>query len=139
MKKISVALGLTVNDQGKFLISLRNDPGNKRAHLKWEIPGGGVEKGETIEEAVKRELKEEVGVTIAILPYSPFVIPIRNLLLTIVLCKITSGDIVLDQNESIDYKWVTLEELSKLPFLVRTDEIVERASRLLSKDNYDSK
>jgi hypothetical protein len=45
----------------------------------------------------------------------------------------SSDNISLDLNEAIEYQWVTLSELRKLPFLVKTDEIVEKAVQLLSR------
>lgn len=145
-KIIPVALGLLINDQGQFLITLRNDPKAKWAHLKWEIPGGGIEKGETPEQAVIRELKEEVGVEASLLNY-PSVItkmirPVKNgellFIFSTFLCKIKSGDIKLDRREAIDYRWVTLSELKTLPYLSRTDEIVEQVLKLLTRDTISS-
>lgn len=143
---IPVALGLLLNDQGQFLITLRNDPKAKWAHLKWEIPGGGIEKGETPEQAVIREIKEEVGIDAALLDYPPvatkMVREIKNgelvFIFSTFLCKIVSGTVNLDRREAIDYRWATLEELRALPYLSRTDEIVEEALRLLKHDTISS-
>jgi 8-oxo-dGTP diphosphatase len=44
----------------------RNEPELKGAHLKWEFPGGKVDFGETIEEAIVREIEEETGVIVKI-------------------------------------------------------------------------
>lgn len=55
IKRLS-AYGIYIDD-GKVL--LIQDPRS----LRWELPGGGIEKGETIQEAVKREFIEEIGVT----------------------------------------------------------------------------
>ena len=140
-KIIPVALGLLINDQGQFLITLRNDPKAKWAHLKWEIPGGGVEKGETPEQAVIRELREEVGIEAEFLHSQPLVTrltrPVKKGELLFVfstfLCKIVSGNIVLDKREAVDYRWATLPDLRALPFLSKTDEMVEEALQLLTK------
>lgn len=63
---IGVGVGaLIFNDEGMILLALRgSDAKNERG--KWEIPGGAVEFGETLEDALKREVKEEINVEINI-------------------------------------------------------------------------
>ena len=71
-KQITVFVGLVVFDS-KILMVKRYEPECKDAHLKWEFPGGKVDFGETPEEAVVRELKEETGVLVKVkhlLPYT---------------------------------------------------------------------
>jgi mutator protein MutT len=60
-RQITVFVGLVIRD-GKLLMVKRYEPETKGAHLKWEIPGGKVDFGETREEAIVREIKEETGV-----------------------------------------------------------------------------
>ena len=61
-RKVDVVVGLIMNDQSKVLSQLRK----KGAHLGgyWEFPGGKVESGETKQQAVIRELAEEIGVDV---------------------------------------------------------------------------
>ncbi|MBD3279522.1 MAG: NUDIX domain-containing protein, partial [Candidatus Pacebacteria bacterium] len=55
---IGVGVGaLIFNDEGHLLLTLRGEKA-KNERGKWEIPGGAVEFGETIEQALKREMKE---------------------------------------------------------------------------------
>ncbi len=61
-KQITVFIGLVLRD-GKILMVKRYEPECKGAHLKWEFPGGKADFGETPEEAIVRELKEETGVS----------------------------------------------------------------------------
>lgn len=56
---------LIFDEQGKLLLTKRG-PKAKNEVGKWEIPGGGVEFGETVEEAVVREIKEELAITISV-------------------------------------------------------------------------
>jgi len=58
-KQIIVGLGILVNVKNEVLITQRYDPGNEKTHMKWQVPGGKVEFGETVKEAVVREMKEE--------------------------------------------------------------------------------
>lgn len=72
-KQVTVFVGLVVKDN-KILLVKRNEPEVPDAHLKWEFPGGKVGFGETPEQAVIRELKEETGVTVKIKRLLPCVV-----------------------------------------------------------------
>lgn len=70
--QITVFVGLVIY-KGKLLMVKRHEPEMKDGHLKWEIPGGKVDFGETPEEAIKREIREETGVEVNILRLLPVV------------------------------------------------------------------
>lgn len=59
---VQVAVGVLVRADGAFLLTSR--PEGKAYAGYWEFPGGKLEVGETIEEALRRELQEEIGITI---------------------------------------------------------------------------
>ena len=61
-KHTEVAVGILVRDDGALLLSTR--PAGKPYAGYWEFPGGKLEVGETVEQALRRELIEELGVTI---------------------------------------------------------------------------
>lgn len=70
---IGVAVGaLIINDKGEIFITKRSQQ-CKNERGSWEIPGGSVEFGETLEDAVKREVKEEYGVEVDIIKQWPAV------------------------------------------------------------------
>ncbi len=48
------------------LLARRHQPSLPEAHLKWELPGGRVEFGESPEEAIEREIREELGIDIEV-------------------------------------------------------------------------
>jgi 8-oxo-dGTP diphosphatase len=60
---LNVAVGVVINPEGQVLIAQR--PMDKHMGGAWEFPGGKVEAGETVLEALHRELLEELGMTIA--------------------------------------------------------------------------
>jgi len=60
---VDVAVGVLIDAQGNFLLTSR--PQGKVYAGYWEFPGGKVEAGESIETALRRELQEELGITIA--------------------------------------------------------------------------
>lgn len=65
---VDVAVGVLIDAQGNFLLTSR--PEGKVYAGYWEFPGGKVEPGETVEEALRRELHEEIGITIG--PATPW-------------------------------------------------------------------
>ena len=59
---VDVAVGVLIDPEGRFLLTSR--PEGKVYAGHWEFPGGKLEPGETVEQALRRELHEELGITI---------------------------------------------------------------------------
>ena len=59
---VDVAVGVLIDADGRFLLTSR--PAGKVYAGYWEFPGGKLEAGETVEDALRRELHEELGITI---------------------------------------------------------------------------
>ena len=59
---VQVAVGVLIQSDGAFLLTSR--PSGKVYEGYWEFPGGKLEAGETVEQALRRELQEEIGITI---------------------------------------------------------------------------
>lgn len=72
-KSVTVVSACIVRPGGnEILLSMRKAPGVPGLHEKWELPGGKIEFGETPEQAIVREIREELGITITpsrLLPY----------------------------------------------------------------------
>lgn len=100
--KVSVA-GLVTNDEGKIL--LVNSPWRG-----WEYPGGLIEPGETFQEALHREIREEAGVEVEI---TGFVGICKNVEKDIVnidfTCRYVGGELTTSE-ESTEVIWATPEE-----------------------------
>ena len=71
---VDVAVGVLVDAQGRFLLTSR--PVGKVYAGHWEFPGGKVEPGETVEQALRRELHEELGITIG--PVEPWQVELMD-------------------------------------------------------------
>ncbi len=68
-----IASALIFSQDGKLLMG-KKDPAKGGVYSDcWHIPGGGIDEGETFEEALRREIREEVGLDISL--YSPVLIP----------------------------------------------------------------
>ncbi|MET0311201.1 MAG: NUDIX domain-containing protein, partial [Burkholderiaceae bacterium] len=61
-KAVDVAVGVLLDAEGQFLLTSR--PEGKVYAGYWEFPGGKLEAGETVEQALRRELHEEIGIVI---------------------------------------------------------------------------
>lgn len=114
-KHIAVPIGLIIQDN-KVLLGLRNDPHNPKFHEKWEFPGGTLEFGETMEENIRREVKEEVGYDVEVVTglKQTFVyeretkkFQFQAILLPFV-CRIVGGDGTYDDHEIIRTEWVDI-------------------------------
>ena len=95
--------------------------------LKWEFPGGKVEEGEQLEEALVREIREELSVDIEI---SEFFMTVEHtypdflLVMHVYRCYLTEGEVIL--NEHVDMKWLKVDELDQLDWAEADIPIVER-------------
>jgi len=113
MRKIKVVAAILKNEYNQIFCARRKDFGELA--LKWEFPGGKIELGETHQEALIREIKEELELDITVQDqlitvahkYNTFHLTMYNY-----YCTITGGILVL--NEHIEYKWLQLNELSSL-------------------------
>jgi mutator protein MutT len=112
-KQIGVAI--IINDRGEILIDRRLDQG-AMANL-WEFPGGKVEPGESFEECVIREIKEEIGLDIAIeqhLATFDHDYPQFHLTFGAYHCSVVAGEPKAIACQEV--RWVTPKELSNFNF-----------------------
>lgn len=121
---IEVAAAI-IRKNEKFLICQR--PQDKSQGLLWEFPGGKLEPGETGEQAVIRECREELGVTLQVDSFFMDVTheyPDRTVHLSVYNCSLTDGEPVrLEHN---DIRWITASELGEFEFCPADIEIICR-------------
>lgn len=126
MKTIKVVAAVILQE-GKVLCVQRPKHEKEYISVKWEFPGGKVEVGESREEALVREIREELSVDIEVLEFFMTVehtYPDFHLTMHVFKCALQSGEIVL--NEHVDMKWLSMEELGSLDWAAADVQVVER-------------
>lgn len=112
-------------DGDRFMACQR--PAHKARGLLWEFVGGKVEPGETKEEALVRECREELGVTIAVgnvFMEVEHVYPDLTVHLTLFHARIMEG--VPQKLEHNDIQWITIEEIDQFAFCPADEEILKK-------------
>lgn len=126
MKQIEVVAAILLRD-GRILCVQRG--ANKFAYIshKYEFPGGKIEPGESREEAVKRELREELKMKIDVKEAFMTVThqyPDFHLTMHTFLCTSTTPEVTL--TEHINYHWLTKNELRRLDWAEADLPIIEK-------------
>lgn len=136
MKHYEVVCAIIYNDENKIFCTKRG-PG-RALEGKWEFPGGKVEKDETHEETIVREIKEELNSIITPInyigsssyeyhdlePYEDF-----SITLYAYKCKLISGDLTLSEHTAS--KWVTVEEMKNMNFAEADKPLIELLKKVI--------
>ena len=106
-KEVEVAVGVLIRPDGAFLLTSR--PPGKVYEGYWEFPGGKLEPGETVEQALRRELIEEIGVTICTVhPWRVERVDYPHALVRLNFCKVFSWTGDLQMREAQSFAWQSL-------------------------------
>ena len=140
MKTIRVVAAVVkaLNEQGETII-FATQRGYGEFKGGWEFPGGKIEAGETPQQALIREIQEELDTKIAVgdlIDTIEYDYPTFHLSMDCFWCDVVSGDLVLKEHE--DAKWLTREELDSVEWLPADVTLVEKIRRsfFLSKIDY---
>ncbi len=106
-KTVNVAVGVLIKPNGDFLLTSR--PPGKVYEGYWEFPGGKLEAGETVEQALRRELIEEIGLTIgAAQPWKVELVDYPHALVQLNFCKVFDWTGELHMHEGQLFAWQSL-------------------------------
>jgi len=102
-----VAVGVLIDASGAFLLTSR--PIGKVYAGFWEFPGGKLEAGETVEQALRRELQEEIGLTIgSAQPWHDKLVDYPHALVHLHFCKVFDWTGELQMREGQSFGWERL-------------------------------
>ena len=130
MTKTIEVVAAVIFREGKVLCVQRPRNTKEFISLKWEFPGGKIEPGENREQALLREILEELDVEIENLEYFITVehtYPGFHLVMHAYTCSIAKGEPVL--KEHVALKWLRVEELDQLDWAAADIPIVEKLMR----------
>lgn len=136
MKTVRVAAAV-IRDKNRIFATQRGYGEQKGG---WEFPGGKIETGETSQEALAREIREELDTEIRVgeligtieYDYQKF-----HLSMDCFLCEIVSGELVLREAEAA--KWLTSETIYSVDWLPADLQIIDRVKQILEEKNHVSK
>lgn len=123
MKSIEVVAAV-IENQGKIFATRRGYGDQKGG---WEFPGGKMESGETAQEALVREIKEELDTEIEVgelIDTIEYDYPKFHLTMHCFFCSVKKGNLVLKEHEAA--KWLTLETLDTVDWLPADRGLIEK-------------
>ncbi|PKM80971.1 MAG: 8-oxo-dGTP diphosphatase MutT [Firmicutes bacterium HGW-Firmicutes-14] len=120
-----VVTAAVIRKGDRFLIAQRKKGSHQE--MKWEFPGGKVEQGEHPEDCLRREIKEELGVTVEVTDICQVVshnYDARHIILLCYKCDLTQGE--PETRDCHDYRWVTPAEMAGYEFAPADIPVVEK-------------
>ena len=128
MKKIEVVAAVILKERGCFA----TQRGYGEFEGLWEFPGGKIEPGENCDEALKREIEEELGVNIVVNDFlctTDYDYPSFHITMHCYLCSIESGNIELREHRSAC--WLTVGSIDSVEWLPADRAVVEKLKMIL--------
>lgn len=134
--RVVAAVIRSVNESGETII-FATQRGYGEFKDGWEFPGGKIEVGETSQEALKREIMEELDTKIEVgelIDTIEYDYPEFHLSMDCFLCEIVDGDLVLKEHEAA--RWLTMAQLNDVEWLPADIILIEKIRSLLESQSY---
>lgn len=132
MKTIRVAAAIIIHENKIFA----TQRGYGEFKDGWEFPGGKIEPGETPQQALIREIREELDTEIEVgelVDTVEYDYPAFHLSMDCFLCRVKSGDLVLKEHEAA--RWLSPENLNSVDWLPADEGLIRKLSSLLYSAN----
>ena len=129
MKTIKVVAAV-IKDNGRIFATQRGYGDFKGG---WEFPGGKIEEGETPQEALKREIREELDTEIVVgdlIDTIEYDYPTFHLSMDCFWCKIVNGDLILKEHQAA--RWLDKDTITDVQWLPADIELVEKIKAQIS-------
>ena len=113
---VEVAVGVLIRPDGQFLLASR--PEGKPYAGYWEFPGGKLEAGETVAQALARELHEELGIQIGpVTPWRVELVDYPHALVRLHFCKVSawSGELEMREGQRCSWEQLSVPVSTVLP------------------------
>lgn len=113
---VDVAVGVLLRTNGQFLLTTR-PPGKAYAGY-WEFPGGKFEPGEGVEQALRRELQEELGIVIGtVQPWKTEMVDYPHALVRLHFCKVVAwqGELQMQEGQAFSWEFLPVRVAPILP------------------------
>lgn len=113
---VEVAVGVLIRPDGDFLLTSR--PRGKVYEGYWEFPGGKLEPGESVEQALRRELQEEIGIVIgSVEPWKVELVDYPHALVRLNFCKVQSwrGELLMREGQAFSWEDLPVSVTPVLP------------------------
>lgn len=121
----SVAVGVLFDQHGRVLISQRNQ--NQMHKGKWEFPGGKIQPGESVKDALVRELFEELGVEVQDSEvYMNYPFDYKDILVHLNFCIVTNYNGHPAPLENQNIQWVEIKNLHSRDMLAGSKAVIAR-------------
>jgi 8-oxo-dGTP diphosphatase len=120
---------IVFDDAGRVLVVQRAKPPSEGL---WSVPGGKLERGETIAEGIAREVKEETGLEIVVgarIEVLERISPTHHYVIHAHIARLVGG-LLTPSDEVRDARWVTDDELAALPTTEGLADVIATARRI---------